>query len=124
MPATNFQECVLLLFALVIVHALADFPLQGEFLSKYKNRHCPPDPECGALPPSLWIYCLTAHALIHAGFLWIVTGSAFLAAAEVVIHWVTDFAKCEKWTNFHTDQFLHFFIRIVYVALLWSGIVT
>ena len=126
LPATNLQEGLILLFAFVIAHALADFPLQGDFLSKNKSRsHAKQVSEqCPNLPPSLWFYCLTAHSLIHAGFVWIVSGSVALAAIETVVHWVTDYAKCEGWTNFHVDQILHFLSRVVYVGLLLGGVVT
>ncbi len=120
---SNFSEAFQLFFAFAIGHALADFPLQGAFLSKHKNRHVePPDTAFGPLPSSLWIYALSAHALVHAGSVWIITGSFALGITEFLVHWLIDFAKSEKWTTFHTDQFLHIFSKVAYVALIWLGL--
>jgi hypothetical protein len=38
---------------------------------------------------------------------------------EFVLHWWIDFAKCEKWTNFHQDQGLHLLSKLAYVAALF-----
>jgi hypothetical protein len=106
------------LFALLIAHALFDYPLQGEFLAKYKNRHFKED---GAAINGLWIHCLTSHSLLHAGGVWLITGSFIIGIIEFVLHWVIDFLKCEGITNFHIDQFLHVLCRIFYVILIWIG---
>ena len=108
----------MLLFALVIAHAIADFPLQGAFLAQGKNRHLANSEFQGEEPRFLWVYCLTAHSLIQSGGVWIVTGSFALALIEFVIHWVLDYAKCEGWTNFHVDQMAHVGCKVVYVAIL------
>lgn len=112
----------LLLFAFVIGHALADFPLQGEFLAMRKN-HRIPLPKGDPSPRTLWIYCLSAHCFIHAGFVWIISGLAVLAIAEFVAHWLIDFAKSEGWTNFHVDQGLHIVCKGAFVVLIQQGIV-
>ncbi len=109
-----------LLFALVIGHALADYPLQGKFLAIRKNRHIKPLEYGADVPPNIWVYCLSAHSLVHAGAVWLITGSAALGFAEFVLHWAIDFAKCEKWTNFHQDQGLHLLSKLAYVLLLWK----
>jgi len=127
LPVTdiNFLGALLLLFAFLIGHAIADFPLQGEFLSRGKNRHMPPPPlaDGGSSPKRLWIYLMSAHALTHAGFVWIISGSALLGFAEFVIHWIIDALKCERRTDFEADQWLHIITKAVYVALIWSGMV-
>ena len=107
-------------FALVIGHALADYPLQGRFLAMAKNRHADVTSLFGgALPPrGLWLHALTAHSLIHAGTVWFITGSVTLGLVELVLHWVIDFAKCEKWTNFTVDQLLHVVCKAGYAALI------
>lgn len=104
-----------MLFALIIGHAIADYPLQGKFLAVRKNRHIKAIDYSGDSPPTLWIYCLSAHSLVHSGMVWVITGSAAFAFAEFVLHWIIDFAKCEKWTNFHTDQGLHILSKVAYV---------
>lgn len=121
----NLTGALVLFFALAIGHAMADFPLQGEFLSRGKNRHLPPPPlaDGDASPPRLWIYLMSAHALTHAGFVWIITGSPLLGFAEFVIHWIIDSLKCERWTGFESDQWLHLITKAVYVALIWGGYV-
>lgn len=114
-----------LLFALAIGHALADYPLQGKFLAIRKNRHIKSIDYTGDSPPQLWIYCLSAHSLVHAGTVWIimvawgVAAAALFAFIEFVLHWLIDFAKCEKWTNFHQDQSLHLISKVGYVAALY-----
>jgi hypothetical protein len=47
-----------LLFWLLVGHSLADYPLQGEYLSDAKRQ--------GKTPLPWWI-ALTWHSLIHAG---------------------------------------------------------
>jgi hypothetical protein len=114
-----------LLFALAIGHALADYPLQGKFLAIRKNRHIKSIDYTGDSPPQLWIYCLSAHSLVHAGTVWVimvawgVTAAALFAFIEFVLHWLIDFAKCEKWTNFHQDQALHLISKVGYVAAIY-----
>lgn len=108
-----------LLFAFTIGHALADYPLQGKFLAIRKNRHIKSIDYIGDSPASLWVYCLTAHSLVHAGAVWVITGSAAFGFAEFVLHWLIDFAKCEKWTDFHQDQGLHLLSKVLYVALIY-----
>lgn len=112
-----------LLFALVIGHALCDFPLQGQFLAAGKNRNTKmPDPEGDPFPGNLWAYCLTAHALIHAGMVWVITGSPLFALIELVCHWLIDFGKCEKWTNFAGDQALHILCKIGFALAVYFGV--
>lgn len=108
-----------LLFALIIGHALCDYPLQGDPMAIGKNRHIPPR----NVPPgqkvcTIWPYWLTAHALIHAGAVWLITGNVWCALAELILHWWIDFAKCENWTNIHADQALHIVCKVAYVAIL------
>ncbi len=104
------------LFALCIGHAIADYPLQGKFLAIRKNRHIKSIDYTGDSPGSLWVYCLSAHALVHACPVWLITGSSLLAFIEFVSHWLIDFAKCEKWTTFHIDQALHIIVKLCFTA--------
>ena len=69
-----------------------------------------------------WPYWLSAHALIHGGAVWLITGNMSLGLIEVILHWIIDFAKCEGWTNIHIDQLLHMICKAVYVWLITSGI--
>ncbi len=107
-------EGLKLLFALVIGHALADYPLQGEYLALHKNRHYI-DASNREEPSGLWIHCLLAHSLIHAGFVWLITGRSILALAEFILHAALDMAKCEHKTGYHMDQTLHISFKLIYV---------
>ena len=106
-----------LFFAFAIGHAVADFALQTEFLARGKNRHLAP-PAGELHSRHLWLYCLTAHALIHAGAVWVISGCAGLAVAELLLHWLIDWAKTEKKLGFHGDQALHLICKAVYAAIL------
>ena len=103
--------------ALVIGHCLADFPLQGEYLALFKNRHHLEE-DTQTKHEIVWPYVLSAHALIHMGAVWIITGSFILGFMEFVLHWLIDFAKCEGWTNYHIDQAMHVICKIAYIGLI------
>lgn len=122
-PVDGFLPALVLLFAFTIGHALSDFPLQGDFLSRGKNRHiAPPALADGkGSPKGLWVYLLSAHCLIQAGSVWVISGVALLAFVEFVLHWLIDFWKCEGKTSFGQDQGLHILCKVVYVALIWAG---
>ena len=106
---------LVVLFALLIAHALCDHPLQGEYLALHKSRHySSKDPGS----PSVWGHCLTMHALIQAGGVWVVTGSPVFALVEFVLHWIIDLLKAERITNIHVDQLLHLLTKIAYVIVL------
>lgn len=101
---------------LLMGHALGDFALQSDWMSKNKNRNRKPDyvPEGQKYTPT-WFYVLGAHALIHGGIVYVITGSIFLGVLESLVHGITDFVKCENWTNPHIDQAVHIGSKI-----LWS----
>ncbi len=126
MPAPLFGlvDPLQLFFALVIGHMVADYPLQTEFLAIGKNHRLPLDQIPGGLSGTrgVWIHCLTAHALIHGGTVWIITGSVILALCEVVLHWVIDFMKSAGWTNLHVDQLLHLVCKGAYVWVIHTGL--
>lgn len=118
----NATAGVVVFFALLIGHALGDHPLQGEYLAIYKNRHKRPNPAVtNGDTSSVWVHCLTSHALIHAGIVWIITTSPILAVAEWVLHWVIDFLKAEKKINLHMDQTLHILCKIGYIVAIAKG---
>lgn len=102
-----------LFFVLLIGHAVADYPLQGDFLARAKNHNAP-------IPGINPIIALKMHAFIHAGAVWIITGSFGLALIESVLHTAIDWAKCDNRTSFTADQVLHVICKILYVALLWK----
>ncbi len=95
-------------------HALADYPLQGDFLARAKNRKSPID----GVP---WYQALAAHAAIHALFVGVITGSIYLAAAEFVAHCVIDDFKCQGRISFNSDQALHIICKVVWVLIFFVG---
>jgi len=112
-----------LFFALAIGHFVCDYPMQGTFLATMKNRHVDNKGGAGNLPSLTWVHALTAHSFIHAGAVWLITGSVLLALCEVVLHWLIDFSKCEGWISYHVDQLLHLTCKAVFVLLLFYAVV-
>lgn len=99
------------LFAsLLFWHALADYPLQGDFLAKAKNKSL-------AIPGVPWWQALGAHSLIHAGGVAAITGSIWLGVAEFVAHASIDHAKCTGRIGFNTDQALHVACKLVWMLV-------
>jgi hypothetical protein len=104
-----------LLFAFLCVHALVDFPLQGDYLARQKSRKT-------AGSKSEWIVALTAHCLIQAGGVWLVSGCLALGGAELIVHYLIDLGKGEGKFGLVTDQLLHVACKVVYVGLLGYGV--
>lgn len=100
------------LFCLVVGHALADYPLQGDFLAKGKNHLTP-------IPSIPWWICMSAHCLIHAGVVAWITGSVWLGCLEFFAHFLIDHDKCAGTYDFKIDQLMH----VVY-KLPWAFIST
>jgi len=97
----------------VIGHALGDFVLQGETMARAKSRHYAHASERSeTFPP--WYYWLLAHALVHGGIVWFVSGSWALAMIEIALHATIDWAKCEHKITFHQDQALHLLCKAGY----------
>ena len=105
------QGPLALFFAFAIAHALADFPLQGEFLAIQKSRRTAND-------RSMWVVALTAHCLIQAGGVWLISGSMAYAAAELFLHALIDFGKGEQRFGIMVDQGLHLLCKLVYALML------
>ena len=66
----------------------------------------------------VWWYWLTAHALVHGGAVYLVTNSLVFGIIETVIHWITDYAKCEGWIGMHQDQGIHIGCKLGYAIIL------
>ena len=78
----------------------------------------------------VWWYWLTAHALVHGGVVYLISANLLassaallLAVIETVIHWFTDFAKCEGWIGMHQDQAIHIGCKVLYVLLIFYALV-
>jgi len=97
-------------FALLGAHALCDYPLQGDFLAKAKNRQSP-------IPAVPWYHGLGAHALIHGAAVAAITRSTALGVAETLIHAVTDDLKCSGRIGYNADQAIHVACKLLWAAL-------
>lgn len=104
----------MMLIALFGAHFVCDYPLQGDFLSKAKNRYA-------AIPGVPWYQALGAHAAIHGAAVALLTGLWWLFIPEAVIHWITDDAKCRGQLTFNQDQFIHLVCKVTWL-LIWGAI--
>lgn len=112
----NEMQLLQTFFLLLIGHALADYPLQGDFIGKYKS-HRVPSPLAGT-GITIWPHLLTAHSLIHAGAVFVVTGSFVLSLIEFAAHWIIDFTKSAGRINYHQDQGLHVLCKFGYMVAI------
>lgn len=71
----------------------------------------------------IWPWLLTAHALHHGTMVFLVTQRPILGLAETIVHWCSDFAKCEKWYGFHADQLVHVASKVVWAILASKALV-
>jgi hypothetical protein len=110
-PEIHAQMVFTTLLALLAVHALADYPLQGDWLAKAKNHRL-------SLVPgeTIWPMALASHSLIHALGVYMVTSSLLIASVELVAHAAIDYAKCDGRLTYNQDQLAHVFCKLVYVA--------
>lgn len=96
--------------ALISAHALCDYPLQGDFLAKAKNRLMP-------IPGVPWWQAMGAHSIIHGGAVWLITGHLSLGLAEVAAHFLIDDAKCRGKLTYNADQAAHLVCKVAWVVL-------
>lgn len=108
------QVIITLFFYLLVVHALLDFPLQGDTVAVNKNPNAKTDLQ-KHVP---WYYWMSAHSLVHGGGVALVTGSVWLGAAETLCHFMIDFGKCHRKYSIHGDQLLHFSCKVVWL-IFW-----
>ncbi len=105
------------LFMLIFGHALADFVLQPDAMGYGKNRNDKIHDKEHSLFP-VWWYWLSAHSIVHGGVVYLITGNFLFGIIETVVHWITDFAKCEGWIGMHQDQAIHIACKIGYCYFL------
>lgn len=96
-------------------HALADYPLQGDFLAKAKNRMAP-------IPGVPWYQAMGAHAAIHALGVGLITHSVVLALCEFGLHFLIDDAKCTGKISFNDDQLLHFACKVAWALMFLAAL--
>lgn len=105
------MQFITFLFALVAMHALLDFPLQGDAVAINKN----PNADTPLQKHVPWYYWLLSHALVHGGGVALITGSVWLGMAETIAHFVIDYNKCMGKYSIHVDQLLHVLCKIAWV---------
>lgn len=106
-----------MLFLLLCGHALGDFALQSDWMARFKSRHAKMSASTSQRPDLIWVHVLGAHCTIHAGFVYLITGSIWLGLAELAAHFALDFAKNERAIGFHTDQLGHILCKIIWCTL-------
>jgi Protein of unknown function (DUF3307) len=99
-----------LIWWLWIGHFLCDFPLQGDFLARGKNHTAP----LSGVP---WFWCLLAHSAIHAGWVFLITGSGVLSLLELCVHALLDYNKSAGHFDFGTDQTLHLVCKLIWIVI-------
>lgn len=103
-----------LFFVLMIGHAIADYALQNDFMATAKNHTT-------KLGEVYWKWVLPSHGLIHAGFVYYITGSFVLGLLEFLAHTTIDWLKCEGKIGFNTDQWLHVLCKVIWVIMVSLG---
>lgn len=106
-----FEGPLALFCGFVVMHALADFPLQGDYLARHKVRK-------NNTAISDWLIALCSHSVIQAGGVWLVSGSVLFGITEFVLHGLIDIGKGEGKYGVVMDQSLHLLCKISYVVLL------
>lgn len=101
--------------ALIVAHAVCDYPLQGDFLAKAKNETAP----ILGVP---WWQAMGAHCAIHAGAVGFLTGSVLIGAAEGFCHFAIDRAKCRGLIGFNQDQAWHVACKAAWAVLSVAGL--
>lgn len=101
------------LIYMLAAHALCDYPLQGDWLSKAKN------PTLTLVPgETIWPLALASHALIQAVAVQLITGSWLLGTAEFIVHFITDYSKCKGRFGYNVDQLIHIGCKVVWFGIL------
>lgn len=100
-----------LLIILIGAHFLADFPLQGDYLAKAKNRHG------GGISGTPWWIALGGHAFIHGAVVTLITGFWILGLCEILLHILIDDLKCAQKISYIQDQLLHIACKIIYAFI-------
>ena len=96
---------------LLIGHAIADYPLQSEWVARAKQPGFTFDGE------AIWPSVLACHAGIHAGVVKLVTGSWLLAGLEFVAHAGIDYSRGRRFLSYNGDQAAHVGCKVVWAAL-------
>lgn len=107
-------QLIALFIKLLFGHAVMDFPMQGDFMSRAKNHTHP-------LQGVPYGWPLFFHALMHGVTVAYFTHSMILGWLEAGVHVVLDYRKCEGSITFHEDQQLHVLCKVMWVGLVYSA---
>jgi hypothetical protein len=99
---------------LIVGHALADYPLQATWIATTKSHR---DPHPSGYP---WYQSLTAHSVIHGGFVGVITGMLWLGLLETTVHWIIDYFKSDGRFGVNVDQALHIVFKVIWAAVVTS----
>lgn len=101
-------------FLLLFAHFLGDFSLQNDFVAKTKNPTL--------APIEVWPIVLFAHAMVHAGLVYLVVHSILLSMVQLFTHITIDYAKCTGHLggkhSFFVDQLLHIAV-LLFIAIIY-----
>ena len=97
---------------LLIGHAIADYPMQSEWVARAKQPGFTFDGE------AIWPSVLACHAGIHAGAVKLVTGSWLLAGLEFVAHAGIDYSRGRGLLSYNGDQAAHVGCKVLDGACL------
>ncbi|MCJ2055136.1 DUF3307 domain-containing protein [Methylobacterium sp. J-048] len=101
---------------MLIGHAVADYPLQGDWLSKAKN------PTLKLVPgETIWPGAMASHAGILAGAVWLATASPALAMSEFAAHFAIDVTKCRGRLTYNQNQLAHVGCKVVWALGMFLG---
>jgi len=103
MVILSSMTALMVLFLLMVGHAICDYPLQGDAVAINKN----PNANTPLQKHVPWGYWMLSHALMHGGAVALITGSVLLGVLETVAHFFIDYGKCKGRYNIHIDQLLH-----------------
>lgn len=107
---------ITLFLALLFLHFLLDYPLQGDFLSRAKNSSNP-------IPGVPWYQAMFAHTFMHGAAVTFVTGMWTLGLLEMIVHWFTDHLKCKGKLTFNQDQAIHIASKFVWAYIAITTVV-
>ena len=102
---------------LLIAHAFTDYVWQTESMGYRKDPTAFP-PEVAKYGP--WWWHMSAHSLINAGGVLVVTGDPLCSLGEFLLHFGIDYAKCRQWVSTNGDQGVHLISKGVWAWLSLS----
>lgn len=106
------------LFLLISGHFLCDYPLQGDFIGRFKNRNIKHETTFHGGHGIPWWHLMAAHSFIHAGAVLLITHSIIFASIELIAHFIIDCLKCEGYTDINIDQAMHIVCKIGYAYFI------